>query len=143
MVARADEAHPLEIGASLLGYYSDDQHTAHVDGVCPTPEDAEGSRYGFRRGLKGLATLLERIFIKSKGKRYYVGEFHSHPSGPAVPSAVDDRAQFSIAKDIAAQCATPVLLIVGGDPGARDIGVSVYTRSGQKWMLARHEIVGH
>lgn len=136
MVTRADATHPLETGASLVGGYSGDQRTAYVDVVAPTPEDAERSRYGFRRGMKGLAAFLERVFIKSKGKQYYIGEFHSHPGGAPTPSPDDDAAQFSIARDPRAQCTAPVLVIVGADPGARQIGVYVYSRHGTKWVLA-------
>lgn len=142
MVTQADATHPLETGASLVGHYSDDQRTAYVDVVSPTPADAERSRYGFRRGLKGLAAFLERVFTRSKGKQYYIGEFHSHPGGAPTPSPDDDTAQFSIARDPGAQCATPVLVIVGAEPEARRIGVYVYSRDGTKWVLAPCERSG-
>lgn len=135
ITAIADEAHPLENGAALYGRYSDDGRVAFLDGVAPLPSDGERARFRFRRGLAGLAGFFRRLFTASKGESYYVGEFHSHPGGAPSPSGVDDSTQFSIAEDESCRCEAPVLVIVGGRPTNRDIGVYVYTRRRAKYAL--------
>lgn len=136
MIEIADEAHPLEGGASLHGRYDNDR-TAWIEGAAPQARDAQRGRFHFRRGLAGLTAYFRKRFRDTAGESYYVGEFHSHPDGVATPSETDDRSQFAIAVDPACQCSAPILVIVGGAPGNRHIGVFVYTCRRQKYMLAR------
>jgi proteasome lid subunit RPN8/RPN11 len=135
MIAIADEAHPLEGGASLYGHYSDDGLIAFVEGLAPQSHDAVRGRFHFRRGVAGLATFFRRLFSKTKGGAYYIGEFHSHPGGIAVPSDVDDAAQFAIADEATCHCSAPVLMIISGEPGQRRIGVFVHTRRKKTYAL--------
>lgn len=131
----ADDAHPEEIGSSLYGSYSDDQWLARVEGIAPVPADSARGRFHFRRGVDGLTVFFRRLFARTRGESFYVGEFHSHPGGAASPSAQDDAAQFAIAGDPRCQCEAPVLVIVGGVPGARELGVFVHPRYGRRFAL--------
>ena len=136
MIALADAVHPLENGASLFGRYSSDQHSAFIEGIAPVPRDAERGRFHFRRGIAGLATFFRRLFRRTSGKSFYVGEFHSHPGGSPHPSGEDDAAHHAIAADPACQCRAPVLVIVGDVPGNRNIGVFVHTRGRKIALIA-------
>lgn len=139
MVQMADAAHPLETGASLFGTYSDDQQLARIEGIAPVPRDSMRGRFHFRRGIAGLAAFFRRLFSQTKGRSFYVGEFHSHPGGEASPSPQDDRTQFAIAADPTCQCEAPVLVIVGGVPSARELGVFVHTRGRKRAVLSREQ----
>lgn len=136
MIRMADEAHPLETGTSLYGGYSD-QRRARVEGIAPLPQDSVRERFNLRRGVAGLASFFRRLFAKSKGESFYVGEFHTHPGGAASPSLQDDTTQFAIATDTSCQCEAPILVIIGGAPEEREVGVFVYTRAGGKLRLTK------
>lgn len=131
----ADAAHPDEAGAALYGRYSDDGWLARIEGIAPVSSDSARGKFYFRRGVAGLATFFRRLFRRTQGESYYVGEFHSHPGGSPTPSSQDDQAQFAIAANHASQCGTPVLLIVGGTPTAREFGVFLHTREGHRLDL--------
>lgn len=136
MIEIADQSHPLEGGAALHGRYDNDRN-AWIEGAAPQARDAQRGRFHFRRGQAGLATFFRKRFSDTVGESYYVGEFHSHPNGVAAPSDTDDNSQFAIATDPACQCSAPILVIVGGVPGHRHIGVFVYTHRRRKYVLVR------
>ena len=140
MIQMADEAHPMETGAALFGTYSEDQKLARIEGIAPAPPDSKRGRFHFRRGIGGLAAFFRRLFSRTNGRSFYVGEFHSHPGGAAggaaSPSPQDDATQFAIAAEPTCQCHAPVLVIVGGRPGARMIGVFVHTRARERFVLS-------
>ena len=135
----ADKAHPDEGGTALYGHYSVDGKVAFIEGVAPESKDSEGSRFRFKRGASGLADFFRRLFERSRGGQFYVGEFHSHPGGAPRPSHTDDETQFSIACDGESCCEAPVLVLVGGSPKERDIAVFVHTRAGTRYSLFRGE----
>lgn len=135
IIRMADEAHPLETGAALYGSYSADQRLARVEGLAPAPQDSKRGRFHFHRGVLGLAGFFRRLFRQTKGEAFYVGEFHSHPGGASSPSLQDDAAQFGIASDPDCHCQSPLLVIVGGRPEVRTIGVFVHTRDGERFVF--------
>lgn len=135
MYSIVDALHPMEGGASLYGHYSEDGHVAVVEGIAPRPRDARRGRFHFQRGVMGLAAFFRTLFSRTRGESYYVGEFHSHPGGSAVPSDIDDSTQFAIAADNACQCRAPVLIIIGGEPRRREVGVFVHTRARERHVL--------
>ncbi|MFN3191478.1 MAG: Mov34/MPN/PAD-1 family protein [Aureliella sp.] len=130
---------PNEVGTSLVGSYSDDGHTATIDGLAPLSSDSRGSRLTFVRGVQNLAGFFSGIFRSSQGRRHYVGEWHSHPDGPVLPSDTDDQNQVDIANDRDTDCPEVILVIVGGS--AEDfpnIGVFVYSRCKGRIALNRN-----
>ena len=131
----ADKAHPHEGGTALYGHYSNDGKVAFIEGVAPESKDSAGSRFRFKRGASGLAAFFHRLFERSRGEQFYVGEFHSHPGGAPSPSHTDDETQFSIACDTESRCEAPVLVLVGGSPTERDIAVFVHTRARAQYSL--------
>ena len=135
MLRMANEAHPLETGASLYGTYGDDQRRARIEGIAPVSVDSARGRFNFRRGVAGLAAFFRRLFVQSKGESFYVGEFHTHPGGAVRPSSQDDATQFAIASDPSCQCLAPVLVIIGGTPKSREVAVFVHTRRRRRFEL--------
>lgn len=113
LYARCAAAHPMETGGVLIGRYNARRDTAIVALASGPPPDSKNERSRFYRGTQGLNALLERWWGK---QRYYLGEWHYHPDGAAVPSATDIRQMQEIASDSAAHCPEPVLLIIGDGP---------------------------
>lgn len=122
--------YPREIGSSLVGSYSKDGFRAAVLGSAPLPSDSRGRRFTFSRGVHGLRSFFLDLFKRTRGRRHYVGEWHSHPGGAAMPSRMDDRNQTAIARDKKTNCPECILLIIGGDFESRmDLRVYVYSRT--------------
>jgi integrative and conjugative element protein (TIGR02256 family) len=124
----ARSAAPLETGTPLLGEYSDDQSTAYVLAVAPLTPDSHGHRSTFQRGVSGLDAFFSSIFRKSRGRRHYVGEWHSHPGGVSIPSSTDDENMFAIASDPKSRCPECILIIASVVTGDVAVRAYVYSR---------------
>jgi integrative and conjugative element protein (TIGR02256 family) len=103
---------PLETGGILLGYFDDNFRHATVIEASRPPLDSRHGKSFFYRGTKGIKAVLD--WGKSQNPRLvYVGEWHSHPGGIAIPSNTD----ISQLKDFARRnlygSVTPILLIKG------------------------------
>lgn len=129
-IARAHT--PVEAGTSLVGQYSGDQHTAYVLDLAPLTEDSDGRRRSFTRGVRGLKEFFGKLFSRFRGRRHYVGEWHSHPGGSCSASDIDDANQSDIAADGKTECPECILLILSGDVAfaeSADLGVYVYSHT--------------
>ena len=121
---------PVEVGTSLLGQYTDRNNVATVLGLAPLTPDSRGTRWSFLRGVKGLKEYFAGVYKKFRGRRYYVGEWHSHPGATTSASDVDDYNQADLSKTERSQCPEAILLIVGGDLEQKPtLGVYVYSRT--------------
>jgi len=101
----------LETGGVLVGRYEDDNRVARVLGFStPTPDSRRGPA-DLWRGTAGLSGWLRELWGKDA---YYLGEWHLHPSASPAPSATDIHSLLAIARDPAYQCASPLMLILGG-----------------------------
>ncbi len=72
-------------------------------------------RSGFKPDADFQEAEIERIFRSSDGAVTYLGDWHSHPTAPAVPSKPDRRTLRRIATDPDAQCPMPTMLILEQD----------------------------
>ncbi len=136
MISLAKKNYPNEIGSSLVGRYSSDKFTATVTNLAPPPPDSKGSRKSFHRGVQGTLEFFSSLFQKTKGKRHYVGEWHSHPGGSPLASRTDDITHSAIAADNDTDCRECVLLILGGNfQDHSELQVYVYSRENGKIAL--------
>ena len=136
MTEMAQEHYPNEVGTSLVGSYSDDGFEASVLELAPLSPDSKGSRTSFYRGIAGLRNFFTKLRKTCSGRRYYVGEWHSHPDGGTVPSGTDNQNQLEIAKDTKTGCPECILIIIGGtDSNFNKIGVFVYSRKRGRVIL--------
>ena len=120
---------PDEVGTSLVGCYSDDGFDAFISDMAPVCSDSKSLDNSFWRGIKGLQTLFVELRKSYAGKRYYVGEWHSHPDASPIPSRTDDMTQSAIAADRQANCPESILVVIAGNLfGAPDLRVFVYSR---------------
>ena len=137
MTEIAQEHYPNEVGTSLVGCYFDNGFKASIFELAPLSSDSKGSRNSFYRGVAGLRDFFTKLRKTFSGKRYYVGEWHSHPDAAPIPSDTDDRNQLAIAMDTQTDCPECILIIIGYTLSNFDeIGVFVYSRKRGRVMLS-------
>lgn len=129
---------PNEVGTSLVGCYSDNGFEASILDLAPLSPDSKGSRTSFYRGVAGLRKFFTKLRRTFSGKRYYVGEWHSHPGASPFPSQTDDKNQLVIAEDTNTACPECILILIGHTLSSVDeIGVFVYSRKRGRIPLAQ------
>lgn len=130
-IAKTAQAHfPNEVGSSLSGHYTEDGFDAFVLDTAPVPPDSNGSRTTFKRGTEGLKGFFSSLARNRKIPQYYVGEWHSHPTGGAQPSSIDISSGMDIACDENVPCKEIISLILGNIGSSTvDLSVSVYSVS--------------
>lgn len=109
-----DLRYPYETGGLLMGW-SDGSAALITHVVGPGP-DAIHRRYSFTPDHVWQAGEVARIYDGSGRTSTYLGDWHSHPGGRAVPSVRDWCAAVTIGRSRAARCATPLMLIVSTGP---------------------------
>ncbi len=130
MVCMAIDNLPNEVGTALFGSYSHQGYCATVIGLAPLSADSKGTPHGFLRGIKGIGRFFATLFRRFRGKRHYVGEWHSHPNGQPWPSSTDDKNQTAICADLDTDCRECILILVGGNLRRKPLfGVFVYSRA--------------
>lgn len=119
---------PNEVGTSLVGSYSDNGSTAFVLDIAPLPGDSKATPVSFIRGIRGMKEFFERVTKRFKSKRFYIGEWHSHPFSDTDSSATDKWTHRDIAQDKNTSCAEVIMLVLGGDfEKHRSLSVSVHS----------------
>jgi integrative and conjugative element protein (TIGR02256 family) len=113
LVRRCGDSGGKETGGILVGHYSESRDCAFVTDLGPETSDSERGWTTFRRGVRGLQRWLNAQWAGKS--RYYLGEWHYHPSASPTPSPADLNQMRSISESSSYCCPEPVLLIVGGD----------------------------
>ncbi|MNS14450.1 hypothetical protein D3C72_460700 [compost metagenome] len=133
MVSECLKAGLNETGGILIGSYSEDGSTAMIMEATTRPDDSLAGRTTFKRGVKGLRSLLHSRW---KTGLYYVGEWHFHPGGSPEPSGDDVESMTSIAATPHYQCLEPIMIILGGNPaGSYSLSASVFPRGDAPFRL--------
>lgn len=134
----AHEHLPDEVGSCLSGYYTEDGFDAYVLDTAPVPRDSSGNRTTFERGIEGLKGFFSSLTGNRGLRQYYVGEWHSHPTGGARPSPTDVKSGMDIAYDEDVPCKEIISLILGNVRSSTlDLSVTVYSASNDAITLAR------
>lgn len=110
LIKTGRQHYPNEFGGLLIGYYSDERKTVIIKKTL-LPKKYKSSKYSFERGSEGLRKKLEKMYCNSPSL-VYVGEWHTHPDNPALPSSVDIAALKEIISDENVSIANPILLII-------------------------------
>lgn len=100
---------PNEFGGVFVGFKQ--EKLVVIEDVL-IPDDFENGKTIFVRHPGTLNDRLELIFKKTNGKSTYIGEWHSHPNGPATPSSTDITAMKEIAGNEKIGNSNPTLMIV-------------------------------
>lgn len=121
MVELIETARDIETGGILVGKYVKENSTALVIDAMPPPDDSQCERCTFKRGSKGLNTLLRSLWNKRE-RLFYVGEWHYHPTKQVYPSQTDLDQMVSISKDPNYECKEPIMVIIGkGENERREV----------------------
>jgi integrative and conjugative element protein (TIGR02256 family) len=114
LLEKCRQSKPDETGGILIGFYTSAHDCAVVTTISKAPPDSQSGRAYFVRGLRGLQRLVDSLWHRKH--YYYLGEWHFHPNGPAIPSSIDSRQMKKIANAAGYQCPEPILVIIGGNP---------------------------
>jgi len=102
----------VETGGVLVGHYDSGELIAVITEALPPPRDSTRGKSWFHRGVEGLHALLAKRW-ESRGRTYYVGEWHYHPSSTIQPSRDDLAQMHEINADPRYRCREPIMVIVG------------------------------
>ncbi|MCK4624704.1 MAG: Mov34/MPN/PAD-1 family protein [Phycisphaerae bacterium] len=115
----------LETGGILVGRYTEDRRCAEVTRISGLPADSRAGRRWLIRGVKGLLSWLQDLWVRDR--EYYLGEWHFHPSGDLASSDTDRSSMRTVMKSQRCQCPEPVLVIVCPlEPNGLDIEAYVH-----------------
>ncbi|OHV86680.1 Mov34/MPN/PAD-1 family protein [Mesorhizobium sp. ORS 3428] len=131
MLSNTRAAKDRETGGILIGHI-DNEGRAVIREATGKPRGSIFGWYTFVRKTAGLGALLKRRWRENQ---YYLGEWHSHPGMPPVPGGQDRSTMRAIAADGAYCCPEPILLIVGGRDGSREISITVFLSNGDAVQL--------
>lgn len=127
---------PNECGGVLIGTYDKNLKEAKIKDIFLSKKNV-CSRTSLLREAKEANIFLKLLWKLSCGKKYFIGEWHSHPNGNNTPSHTDDNAMFKIAKDKKCECSRPILIILNGNisRGWKDEKIWIYTKEGYRTEL--------
>jgi [CysO sulfur-carrier protein]-S-L-cysteine hydrolase len=124
LLEKGKSHYPNEFGGFLVGYYADDNKHLHITDTI-LPQSFKASKYSFERSTRGIEKKLGNYF-KEIPKKFYVGEWHTHPDNSPIPSSTDISAINVIINNQNACLANPVLLIIGYCKMQVDFGFYVW-----------------
>lgn len=129
------KANKAETGGIIIGYYSNNNCMANVTAAYGPPPDSKSGSTWFYRGFVGLQLIIDRAWEKGK---YYLGEWHYHPSAKPCPSECDIDQMINIAQDIDYKCPEAILFIIGGDKNnGWDYNAMIFMKTGKKISLKK------
>lgn len=106
---------PKEYGGVLIGKYSKDQKTANIYHIIH-PRKFKNDPSFFEANVISINQELKQYYENSNGELIYLGEWHSHPNMPALPSSIDMSTMNKIAQDNGIKIVSPILLIAHVTP---------------------------
>ncbi len=86
----------IETGGTLLGAFDDATGITYIDKIAGPPPDSYLSETYFQHGLLGAQERLDAEIQRTGGATGFVGVWHTHPTGPALPSPTDEQGMASI-----------------------------------------------
>lgn len=101
---------PWEVGGWLLGYWSENDEAIVVTHA--TPPAVRGTALGITISGEGHRHRFDEAWKRSEGRITFLGDWHSHPGGPARPSSQDTRALRQLAEERDYGTPRPVAAIV-------------------------------
>lgn len=115
-----------ETGGVLFGRRDSAAGVLWVDEASGPPPDSIASPAEFVCGTAGIKERDEAIRRRTRRATGFVGMWHTHPTGPAIPSPRDVG---SMAELVLMEPLPETLMVIcGGDPAASEIGAYVFAR---------------
>lgn len=94
------ENFPNETGGLLLGRIDFKRKIIYVTRVIDAPEDSIKKPYCFKRGVKDVPEILEKVRKRTGNMIDFVGEWHTHPGKDGSLSGVDKEAIRELRKSL-------------------------------------------
>lgn len=104
----------VETGGTLLGQIDDAVGVAWVSAATGPPPDSQLSRLHFEHGVAGVERTVEHWDRRSAGAIRFIGMWHSHPFGIALPSPTDKRGMAQLVLPVKRAPYRALMVIVGG-----------------------------
>lgn len=104
----------VETGGILLGEIDDACGVVWASMASGPPPDSRASALAFVCGIEGVAEIIAHHDRASRGSLRFLGMWHSHPSGQAMPSTTDDEGMRELVVPMSQSPRRALLLIVGG-----------------------------
>lgn len=121
LIGRESCRHRLhETGGPLFGYEAEDGSVVVEVARGPGPRARHG-RFHLKPDRQAVAEAIEREIATSHGRRYLVGEWHSHPLGRARASSRDRRSVQGMSEDEEVGLTRPVALIQATSPWGKRV----------------------
>lgn len=126
LLSLCNKKYPYETGGILIGNYSNNCNTANILDVSAPPIDSKHQYYNFQRGVKGLKSILDKMW---KNNEYYLGEWHYHPNSTSNPSGTDIIQMYNLASNSKLCCPEPILIIIGGKQDKWNFSVMIFKKN--------------
>jgi integrative and conjugative element protein (TIGR02256 family) len=110
LVKESDRQWPLETGGILLGYRAGSDYV--VTAIIGPGPDARHFPRAFLPDADWQAHRLAEAYAQSERRHTYLGDWHTHPAGPALLSRTDKRTLRKVARFEAARCPLPLMLLL-------------------------------
>lgn len=113
----ADTHFPNEAGGALMGHINDDASGIVITHVIGPGPQATHNRTSFVPDYPYQELEIGRLYDESERTLAYLGDWHSHPDGPAALSGTDCRALINIANFPEARISSPIMILLSGRIG--------------------------
>jgi integrative and conjugative element protein (TIGR02256 family) len=124
---------PLETGGVLVGWRNGSDWIA--TGLIGAGPKAMHGRYAFVPDHAWQVKQLAEAFAESGGDLDYLGDWHTHPTGPVQMSVADRRTLRRIAR----RTENPLMIIMDPSASGGDVGAWHCKRVG--WLSSKIELV--
>lgn len=131
----------VETGGVLFGEHHEATKVAWVDDVIGPPPDSHQAPDAFICGTAGVEDINQKKADLSGSTSAYVGMWHTHPEGMALPSETDLAGMAQILETSKPAPRQAVLLIVGGSAVAQEhLGGYLFQRGELSGRSAYHRL---
>lgn len=103
----------VETGGALFGEFDHAARIIWVTEVSGPPPDSTASEHRFVCGKEGLHAENEEKSKRYRGSVFFIGLWHSHPDGPALPSQTDFTGMLELLYESDKYRTEALMLIVG------------------------------
>jgi integrative and conjugative element protein (TIGR02256 family) len=113
LVTEADRIFPNETGGVFMGYWVSTKELVITHAIGPGPHALHHAS-SFVPDDDYQQRQIQNIYDKTARTSTYLGDWHTHPNGAAIPSKSDRRTMNKIANHADARIATPLMGILAG-----------------------------
>ncbi len=108
----------IETGGMLLGQIDEGTGVVFVDVATPPTPDSRLSNVYFEHGVEDAQALVDHHRHGTNGATGFVGMWHTHPYGPALPSRTDELSTANLVTPVTGGASRCLIMIFGGEGDA-------------------------